>query len=185
MTSDKLVLLIVDAEGGGLRGKTLLQKRAYFLSNLLGTDLGYRPHFYGPYSPELEDGLARAKALGFIEEQTLGFGMADEVGFEVRRYDYTITDDGKEIVKYLKDQYPDDCKKIQRCLKRLSEAGDTGDYVSLSIAAKTYHILTERNVSMAMTEIRDAAKELGWNITPDSIDKAVSFLEKMGLVEKR
>jgi uncharacterized protein YwgA len=85
LTADKLAMLIIDAAGGTLEGKTLLQKRAYFLSELLNFDLDYHAHYFGPYSPQLENGIGRAKSLGFIEEKTLGFGISDSVGFEVRR----------------------------------------------------------------------------------------------------
>lgn len=179
MTLDKLVLLIIDEAGGSLKGKTLLQKRGYFLSRLLGMDLGYRPHYYGPYSPELEDALNRAKALGFVEERTLAFGVGDDVGFEVRRYDFTLTDDGTEIVKFLREQNPAECDMIHQCLRRLAEAGDTGDYMLLSVAAKTHYILSERQAAMTASEIRSAAKELGWNIDLKSTEKAVSFLEAL------
>lgn len=180
---DKLALLIVEAAGGRLSGKTLLQKRAYFLSKMLGIDLDYGPHYYGPYSSSMEDGLARLKALGFIEERTLGFGVADQVGFEVRRYDYALTEDGTRIVESLRKRYPDAYKKVHDCLGRLAEAGDTGDYLSLSIAAKTYHILASRGASMTNEEILSTASQLGWNIARDSLDRAVSFLEKMELVK--
>jgi uncharacterized protein YwgA len=182
MTADKLVLLIIDEADGRLRGKTLLQKRAYFLSKELGLELNYRPHYYGPYSPDLEEGLSRAKALGFVQEQKSGFG-ADQIGFEVCRYDYSLTEDGKEIVKTLRSRYSTECERIDQCLKRLSKAGDKGDYVSLSIAAKAYHILTEKGKPMTSNDIRSEAKKIGWKIEQQSLENAVSFLEKMDLVK--
>ncbi|MBI4832168.1 MAG: hypothetical protein HY801_11595 [Candidatus Lindowbacteria bacterium] len=183
MTPDKIALLIVHAAGNKLRGKTLLQKRAYFLSKILDLDLTYNPHYYGPYSPDIEEGLARTKALGYVEERTLGFGVTDNVGFEVRRYDYALTEDGETIVKDLKKLYPKESRRIIECLKRLTEAGDTGDHVSLSIAAKTHYILKKTNSAMTADDIRKAATRLGWNITNESVEKAVSFLKELRLAK--
>jgi len=184
MTADELVLLIVTESGGHLRGKTLLQKRAYFVSVLLRIDLGFRPHYYGPYSPDVEGGLARNKALGFIEERTLGFGFADSSGFEARRYDYVITEDGTQIVGSLQQSDSEGCKKIATVLGMLRDAGDNGDHVLLSIAAKTCYILNRQNAAMKAEGIRSAAQSLGWHIGSSSIELAISFLEKVGLVEK-
>jgi hypothetical protein len=184
LSPDQIVMLIIEACGGSITGKTLLQKRAYFISNLLDIDLDYRPHYYGPYSPDIDEGVSHCKALGFIEEQTLGFGMRDPVGFEVRRYDYSLTSDGKVIVKDIKQAEPADWKAIQGCCKRMKSAGDTGDYVILSIAAKTHCILKKLNISMTMDEISNKAQTLGWDIKPHMIDKAATFLENLSLVTR-
>ena len=46
-----ILILVVKSEGeNGLRGRTLLQKKIYFLSELMDVDLGFSPHYYGPYS---------------------------------------------------------------------------------------------------------------------------------------
>lgn len=182
MTPDKIILLIIDKAGGKISGKTLLQKRAYFLSKVLNWDLGYHAHYYGPYSPEIESGIGKLKSLGFINEKTLGFGMTNQSGFEVRRYDYEITEDGKIIVQKLCEKEPADCEKVQNTLMRLSEAGDTDDYMALSIAAKTYHVLEEQKKPMGNEEIRTFAETLGWKISPESINNAVNFLDKVHLV---
>ena len=185
MKADRLVLLVLDYAGGTISGKTLLQKRCFFLAKLLCMDLHYQAHYYGPYSTEVEEGLAKLKALGFVQEQSHGFGIADSVGFEVRRYDYTLTDDGKIVVKTLKERIPKKYEKIKSALDKLKTAGDTDNYVELSIAAKTFHILSETKSPMTTSAIRTAAKDLGWNISGESIDKACAFLEKLDMVEKK
>jgi uncharacterized protein YwgA len=37
-----------------MRGRTLLQKKLYFVSALSREDFGYEPHYYGPYSTVVE-----------------------------------------------------------------------------------------------------------------------------------
>ncbi|MBF0564394.1 MAG: hypothetical protein HQK89_04045 [Nitrospirae bacterium] len=186
ITADKAILLLIDNYEGKIRGKTLIQKRIYFLCNLLKEDMdfGYDAHYYGPYSSEVEEGLSLVKSLGFIEEHTLGFGTQNQDGFEIRRYDYSLTEDGKTIVRMLERKAQKECEKIRRVLKKMQDAGDNGDYVSLSIAAKTYHILSRKTQPMTTEAIHSEAKKFGWNIKPESIDRASSFLEKLNLVKK-
>lgn len=184
MKTDRLILLVLDHSGGTISGKTLLQKRCFFLARLLREDLHYQAHYYGPYSVEVEEGLAKLKALGFVQERSLGFGIADRVGFEVRRYDYTLTEDGRTVVRTLKGRQPAECEKVKSVLDDLQAAGDTGDYVELSIAAKTLHILSEIESPMTTSTIRTAAKGLGWEISEESINKACGFLEKLKMVKK-
>jgi uncharacterized protein YwgA len=184
MKIDRLVLLVLDHSGGAISGKTLLQKRCFFLGELLGKDLHYQAHYYGPYSVEVEEGLAKLKGLGFVQERSLGFGVADNVGFEVRRYDYTLTDDGRTVVKTLKQRQPAECAEIMSILDNLKGAGDTGDYVELSIAAKTCHILSETESPMTTSAIRTAAEDLGWDISEESINKACDFLQKLNVIKE-
>ena len=184
LTPENFTLLLLEAYGGNISGKTLFQKRAYFFSVLMKKDMDFKPHYFGPYSPEVDGGLSYNKALGFIEEQTHGYGRFDTVGFEVRRYDYCLTSDGKEIVEDIKQSNQAEWKRIQSCIKRMKTAGDNGDYVMLSIAAKTFYILKKLNMPMTNDEISDKAKSLGWDIKPPMINKAVSFLENLSLVKR-
>jgi uncharacterized protein YwgA len=50
LTTRDTVLLIADAVGDPVRGRTILQKLAYFSSIDLGSALGHRAYYYGPYS---------------------------------------------------------------------------------------------------------------------------------------
>lgn len=184
LTQEKFVLLIVEAFGGKIMGKTLLQKRAYFVSTLLDLGFEFKPHYYGPYSPDIDEGLSQNKSLGFIQEQTHGLGAEDTVGFEVRRYDYSITSDGRQILIDIKKNHSSDWKEILKCSIMMKDAGDIGDYIMLSVAAKTFYILNKRNNTMTTDEISRKARSLGWDIKPSMIDKTASFLEKLSLVER-
>jgi uncharacterized protein YwgA len=181
-TPELLILLIIDAAGGHLPGKTLLQKRAFFLCQHFECDTDYRAHFYGPYSPEIDGTLGRIKALGFLEERSEGFGRLDRVGFEWRRYEFALTQDGRKVLSRYEQQTPDAVGTIREYLQRMERAGDNGDYVSLSIAAKIFYILHSQRKPMTSSEIRETAKKLGWEITTDQIDHASAFLERMELV---
>lgn len=181
---DEFVMLVIAASGGQIHGKTLLQKRCYFLAHFMQYDLGYRAHYYGPYSPEVDDALGRVKALGFVDEHSEGFGIMNAVGFEVRRYDYRINNDGSIIAEDLKNKYPAEWSQIQDYLQRMKNAGDDGNYVSLSIAAKVHYVLSTRKEPMTPAKIKEVAQHLGWEIDDDMICKATAFLKNLNLVEE-
>jgi uncharacterized protein YwgA len=182
MTADHLVLVILDHAGGHLSGKTLLQKRAYFVVEILGLNIRFKAHFYGPFSPEIESALAQSKSLGFIQENAQSFGVTGDEGFELRRYDFSLTSQGGEILSFLKNQQPEECQRVEECLERLATAGDFSDYVSLSIAAKTYFIVKQRNASMTLEEIKSHAEYLGWKISAGEVSKAADFLRNAKLI---
>ncbi|MEW6238897.1 MAG: hypothetical protein AB1656_26230 [Candidatus Omnitrophota bacterium] len=184
MALDKIILLLIHLSINGIRGKTLLQKRIYFLSIFLKNNFGYRAHYYGPYSPQVDDSLAKMKSLGFVEERSHGYGLIDKIGFEVRRYDYLLTDDGGKIVdNYIKENN-EEFRKIKTVFDCLCNSGDTWeDHISLSIAAKIHYIFTMNNSPLKITEIEKKAQNLGWNITPEQSTRAISFLEKLNLIE--
>jgi uncharacterized protein YwgA len=182
MTAENLILLILAQESGRLSGKTLLQKRAYFVSEILDFHLDFRPHYYGPYSDVIDNGIAQCKALGFVQEQTQGFGIVNN-GFEVMRYDYSLTGDGEKVVEFLKQENSEECARVSDCLTTLAKAGDFSDYVMLSFAAKTFLILKNTNAPMMGEEIRNAAGRLNWKISPESLQKAIDFLKNADLIK--
>jgi uncharacterized protein YwgA len=182
MNAPQFLLALLDASGGRLQGRTLIQKRAYFVSLLSGVDPGldFNAHYYGPYSAVLDSALAQLKNLGFVAEDTTGFGVYNE-GFELRRYDYALTADGEKLVAALRKR--EHYCSIATAVKKISHAGDP-NYYELSIAAKTYYILAKRNKAMANSEIRrEAEKSFNWNIQQRSLERAIEFLQQLDLTE--
>jgi uncharacterized protein YwgA len=182
MNAIRFVLALLDASGGGLQGRTLLQKKAYFASLLSGLDPGldFNAHYYGPYSAVLDSTVGQLKNLGFIGEDSTGYGVSSE-GFELRRYDYTLSSDGKKLVATFRSS--EEYRKVASAVAKIKEAGDPG-YLELSIAAKTYFILDKRNKSMSNSEIkREAEKSFNWSIQPQSLERAVRFLQQVDLTE--
>ena len=184
MSLDKLILLLIQLSKR-IKGKTLLQKRVYFLSILLRKNFGFRAHHYGPYSPFVEDSLGKMKSLDFIKVSANNYGT-DNIGFEVCRYDYGLTDDGKILVDNYEKNNPDEYKKIKKQFQLMKDSGDIDDYISLSIAAKIHYIIdkSQSKSRMSVSEIRERAKQLGWNIKDEKkIDKAIVFLQELKLIE--
>ncbi|MCE5272218.1 hypothetical protein LLH00_13150 [bacterium] len=186
MDAEELVLLIIKENEGCVRGKTLLQKKAYFVNELLQTQFDYKPHYYGPYSTEIEGAVSNLKALGLLQENAVGFGLNGE-GFEIRRYDYILTGDGEKIVNLIKGNLVEESEKISKAIECLKSAGDNDDYFKLSIAAKTHFILTKRGIDIqkeGKDGIVKAAHNLGWDIKPELVDNAVEFLSKLYSLNK-
>ena len=90
MKASEVFLLMLGEAGGTMRGKTLIQKKDY----------------YEPYSPELDNTTGKCKALGLVEQNRVGFGVDGETGFEKKRFDYTLTADGQEVLDDLERRKP-------------------------------------------------------------------------------
>ena len=98
-TIDILLLVVKEAGESGLRGRTLLQKKVYFLSELMKVDLGFSAHYYGPYSGSVAGNLASLVSHGFIKENTEVFETTPprNVFGEIHRHTYFLTDEAEEL----------------------------------------------------------------------------------------
>jgi len=181
MNPSQFVLSLIHASGGMVSGRTLLQKRGYFVSLLsrLPINLGYQAHYYGPYSSILDGTLTQMKNLGFIEEGTTGFGVISG-GFEMRRYDYSLTEDGRKVLQPFLES--DDYKAVASAMQKIQDAGNP-DYIELSISAKAYYILRRQEKPMAAAELLKEAEKFNWNIPEPSLRRAIDFLQKVGLAK--
>src|SRR6266511_2402371 len=67
---EHIVAAVVVAAGGRLTGRARLQKAIYLLEQLgLNTNFEFEYHHYGPFSRDLDNAVADAKAFHLIEEQ--------------------------------------------------------------------------------------------------------------------
>lgn len=183
MRPTDFLLCLIDASGGTIRGRTLLQKRAFFVTQLIGEDFGLKfdAHYYGPYSSTVEGTATQLNNLGFLQESNTGFGVLSD-GFEVRRYDYSLTEDGKFIVGRLRET--PEYRRISDATHRILAAGDP-NYMELSIAAKAYFILKKKEgKGMSVGELIKEAEKYSWNIPPQSLKRAVAFLATIDLASE-
>lgn len=173
------------ALGGEVRGKTLLQKKIYFLGLLTDTldDLGYRAHFYGPYSDDVATAVEELKTIGYVDQEVQSAGSWGVSGFERRRYDYKLTKAGLRIAEAKARQEPDLWSRLQNAASRLQKAGDL-DYMRLSIAAKTFFMLGQQRVSATPAELAELAPRFGWRVTEPEIESAADYLDRLGLMPR-
>lgn len=174
-----VLLMLLDAWGGRLSGKTKIHKLTYLLSLKIQEDLNFKAYYYGPFSSVVEYSLSELISIGFVEEKKSLWGV-DKWGFEAVRYDYELTKEGKEIANLLTKKNKELYKAIKSFVKTMNDLGDP-NYMDLAAASKAYFILRKEGKSMTPLQIKEKAKAFQWSL-PD-IDKPEKILEKLGLVQ--
>lgn len=183
MDLKNLILLLIDEFGGKISSKTKIHKLCYLYSIIYKKDFGYKPHYYGPYSPKVENALDELKGIGLLDVNEQSFGINHE-GFEVIRYDYSINRFSQEVLNKIRISDLVEIKEIKNFVSKLKEIGDP-DYFELSIAAKAFYILNKEGKPLTSTSIIDKAKEFDWHITENALNNAIELLVKLGLVERK
>lgn len=178
-----ILLLVVKSEGeNGLRGRTLLQKKVYFLSVLRNENLGFSAHYYGPYSSFVAEHLDGLVYDGILEEATESWNTASSernaLG-EIRRHTYSLTDEAAELWEVT--QKKPDFARWANALETINNQDISRDFNQLSIAAKVHYIVNWREKS-TVEEVRQVAKEYGWDVSEEDIESVLSFLTELGLV---
>ena len=180
-----IVLVIINrCEGQKSFGRTSLQKVAYFVSDATGRDLGHRAHFYGPFSDLVEvetDGLVVSE---LIEETAEGLGFANRGGFEAKKYEYHVTDEGKKRIRLIKDKYPTEISKIETRINEIIEHAGGLNQKILSPAAKTHYIIANSDKEHVSTaDIKSLAKDLGWDLSENQVLKVADLLERLEMIK--
>ena len=183
MDANDFVQLVLLASGGEVKGKTKLQKLAYFLGVKAGCvdDLGYRAHFYGPFSQAVADATEKLRRRGLVEKTVSGTGQADRGGFETSRRDYRLTQKGEEIAEKKRKRNARSWNEMINAMEAIRDGGDPG-YMQLSIAAKTYYMLGEKGGRSTTDELSELADRFGWSVSVEQVSRAAEFLRKIGLV---
>ena len=171
--NDALLAVLADED---THGRTLLQKKIYFLSVLAGEDFGFRPHYFGPYSSNVSTSLSALVEADFIKETRVGYGIATSFG-EMSRYDYELTESGKEVI----NSRDEGLSQYSEFLAKINESGVASDINTISIAAKVYFIVSGLGET-TVEQVKNQAQSLGWEISEDSIFEVTEHLEGLGLV---
>lgn len=179
-TGEFIALMLLAA--GEVKGKTKLQKQAYFLGLLTNhlDSLGYRAHFYGPYSDDVAAAVAQLKTVGAVDQNVSEWG-SDRAGFELKRYDFRLNEPGRKYAESIAARNTNLWVKIQNAVKVYQAAGDL-EYVALSIAAKTFFLLGQSNNKSKPSDVARLAFRFGWEVSTAQIDDAMKYLVKLGLV---
>lgn len=177
-----ILILLYNKEDYTVKGRTLLQKLIYFISDILKTESRYKAHYFGPYSPYVENELGDLMGMGFVEVNVTSRGVDFTRGFEVKRFDYRLTDGGERLANAYAKENPDVNEKIKDFLNKLKNAGDP-DYIKLSVAAKTHFILNREKKPLTKEDITSIAKEFDWKIRKNDIDDAVKILHTLDYIK--
>jgi uncharacterized protein YwgA len=174
------VLVILDAVGGVVEGRTAVQKLSYFAALAINEELGHHAHFYGPYSRPVESVLINEAFAGDLEENMEHYQSWS--GPDIRQYTYTLADPGRQAVQEIRKENPELCNRIDKVV------GDLGKLVPglpqhpLSLAAKVDFILRSTGGSAQAAEIPVLAREHGWEVTEHDVEQAAKILEGLGRV---
>ena len=176
-----IVLVIIDAAGGLLRGRTAVQKLAYFVGLALNEDLGHHAHYFGPYSRSVESALINESFAGDIDESVERFQAWS--GPDIRQYTYKLTEQGATTVGELREENPELCQRIDNVVNRLGELVPDLPQHPLSLAAKVDFIVGRQGNTVTVGEIPGLAREHGWQVSSRDVEQAAEILEGLGRVQ--
>ena len=177
---DKILLVIKSEEGDSLQGRTILQKKLYFLSVLLKDDsLGFGPHYYGPYSRLVAENLDILVNGRFLNEVTETFPTDENIFGEMRRHTYSLSSDGEDVMGDIEEH--DEFANWKQALDMLNSLPLASDFNTLSIAAKVCFIVKQQKRTTT-EQIRQIAQEYGWDLNKSQIENVRSFLEALSLI---
>ena len=175
-----LILLVIGSEAEkSLRGRTTLQKKLYFLSVLNKTDLGFGPHYYGPYSSLVAENLDILVNARFLKEVTESFSTDRNISGEIRRHTYFWTSDSEAVMGEIKQE--DGYADWMQALDTLNSFPKASDFNTLSIAAKVHYSVHQQKRTKRK-HIKKFAKEYDWDINKQEIAGVHSFLEALSLI---
>jgi len=173
----ELVLALLSAIPEGIKGRTVVQKLGYFASVKLNVEAGYAADFYGPFSSEVAEQLQNMVELDFVVER-------GRHTFRNRTmYNYSLTEDGLELARKVREEYPEDYAVIKGIVEKCSETVHC-NYNVLSWAAKVHFVLNRARRTMTRAEAIDASQSFGWKLSQDEVESAIRLLSALGLIEE-
>ena len=178
MEQNELLIAILHAEPvGEIDGRTTIQKLAYFSSVKTGIDMGFGPHYYGPFSPPLASHLENLAAFDFIVEK------GRRTIRDRTMYSFSLTKDGEKLAKKIEKNYPREYRIIRNVVNRCYRIVHNNIFV-LSWAAKVHYILHQTEKPMTYEEAISTGKLFGWKLSEKEIESAVKLLRALGLIKK-
>ena len=121
-----------------------------------------------------------------MRENCETFPRADDPYGDQKRYQYTLTPDGEVAMKVFSES--EDNEKVDQMMEfaeQMDRFAQAHDYQNLSVAAKIYLIIKDRQ-STTVDELKAEALSLGWKLSDDNlIESSLEFLKLMELVETK
>lgn len=173
-----LVLAIIDANGGRIEGRTVVQKLGYFATLKASLEgIRYKDYFYGPFSKDVAIALEDTRAALLVNETVRSS--------PIESYTYSLTDDGHEIVERVRNEFPKECAVIDKIVAVCKERCGLFAH-PLACAAKSHYVLTHAGGKADRTPagIERMASSFGWNLKEDDIKRGVGLLEALSLSGK-
>ena len=167
MDREVVVAALLKAAGGQLTGTVRFQKAVYLLDQLgLDTGFRYKYHNYGPFSPDLDNAVADAKALSYVQED-IGHREIDGARFSTFRLNPDDTDLPVHIGRL-------DLEDLRQHLQKFVEA----DITVLELAATAHWLAAQEGLDDWEDELlrRKTVRAQG-----DRLVRALDLLRDIGL----
>ncbi len=177
------VLMLVRANEGSIAGRTILQKISYFAAEKLELDLGFKPHYYGPFSAEVENATEILVSQKLLEERIERLPLYDTLDFEPRRYHYELNEKGRKYIE-TKGLESQNGYEITRELIESARKLRSLNPKVLSAAAKIHYIISAEGRRIHKEEIKEKAEDIGWDLKRDEIDQVGDLLVSLGFLER-
>jgi hypothetical protein len=178
----ELLLLVADATGGTLDGRTVAQKLLYFAGRKLDQPTGHTAYFYGPFSDDFDAALKRG-VLGDEFTESIERIPDWRGGADAMKHVYSLTQRGREEAARVAEALADEAREVRETIATVAEAVPGFHQKTLSAAAKIDLILAEGDRDVPLDEIRELANELGWRLTDGEVKEALDVLTRLDLVE--
>lgn len=161
-------------------GRTSLQKVSYLVASAFGLELRHHAYFYGPFSEAIESDVEALAFSGLIDEKrrTLGYNAS---GFEVSKYEYSLTEDGQERIDRLRESFADEMSRLEDFIGKLKETAGTLNQRVLSIAAKVHYIQSREERLLEAEEIAQIGKGFGWKLKSPQVTRIQNVLGSLDL----
>jgi len=93
-----LLIAFFGSYNSKVRGRTRIQKDVCILKyrDKIPFNFEFESHYYGPYSSELADTINTLVAAGLLKQNVTRLSP------DIRRYDYALTEEGKEMLQRVK-----------------------------------------------------------------------------------
>lgn len=170
-----LVLAMLDSNGGKVDGRTVVQKLGYFASKCTRLEgVHYRDFFYGPFSK------AVALALEDLGAAMLLYEIVRSSPIE--SYTYVLTDDGRTIVKEVKERCRRECAVIDRIVSVCRDRCNLEAH-PLACAAKSHYMMEHGSggEDRSPAGIEAMVRDFGWNLGGEEIRCGVGLLKALDL----
>lgn len=167
-------ILAILERGEVVPGRTMLQKLVYLLARMRGESLPFRAHFYGPYSEEVQSAVEQLVRAGLAEQTVTVYEAWHPDQFDAYRYDYRITDAGREAAAKL----PDELLESAGDLVNRAKSEHAWNQGALAIAAKLAY-LRDIDPESKGRDFEGLAAQFGWEISPNAASQGAALLSAL------
>jgi hypothetical protein len=175
MNEREYVLAVLEA-AGDVPGRTMLQKLVYLLSRIEDQDLGYSPHFYGPYSAAIQRTTNDLRDLALLNERVTVLPSWAPEQFDVHQYRYGLTELGRQAASQVDQRLRDEAAHVVAATK----AAHVWGQAPLAAAAKLDH-LRRIEPGLDMGDVPGLAAQFGWRLSAGDAKHAAGLLQDLGL----